>query len=70
MAQQKSAEIRVRRMAERQGLRLHKSRRRDRMASDYGVYTLTTARNRVIARGALNAIEAFLRDESRLQPSR
>jgi hypothetical protein len=54
-------------MAVRQGMRLHKSRRRDPMALDYGVYSLVNARKRVICSGALDAIEAFLRDESRLE---
>lgn len=34
----KTRERRVRRMAERQGLRLVKSRRRDPLAKDYGLY--------------------------------
>jgi hypothetical protein len=34
----KTQETRVRRMAERQGFRLKKSRRRDELAKDYGLY--------------------------------
>jgi hypothetical protein len=36
--EQKVEERRVRRMAERQGLTLTKSRRRDELASDYGLF--------------------------------
>jgi hypothetical protein len=68
MVKEKSREIRVRRIAERQGLRLVKSRRRDPLATDYG-YTLVNTRNRAVpGRRDLDAIEAYLRDESRLQP--
>jgi hypothetical protein len=40
MTAQKIRENRLRRMAERQGLRLEKSRRRDKRAYDYGTYQL------------------------------
>ena len=40
MTQQKVRENRLRRAAERQGLRLEKSRRRDPRATDYGTYML------------------------------
>jgi hypothetical protein len=40
---EKVRENRLRRMAERQGLRLEKSRRRDRRALDYGRYQLVDA---------------------------
>jgi hypothetical protein len=43
MGDNKIRENRLRRMAERQGLRLVKSRRRDRHASGYGTYTLIDA---------------------------
>jgi hypothetical protein len=47
---EKVHENRVRRMAERQGLRLQKSRRRDPRALDYGVYVLIdNARNAVVS---------------------
>ena len=39
----KVRENRLRRMAERQGLRLVKSRRRDALAIDYGKYRIETA---------------------------
>ena len=38
MSNDKTRETRLRRMAERQGLRLVKSRRRDPFAKDYGLY--------------------------------
>ena len=38
----KTQEMRVRRMAERQGVTLVKSRRRDELAKDYGVYWLVS----------------------------
>jgi hypothetical protein len=40
MTDEKIRENRLRRMAERQGLRLEKSRRRDPRAVDYGTYWL------------------------------
>jgi hypothetical protein len=42
--QEKVRENRLRRMAERQGLALHKSRRRDRLAKDYGLYWVVDPR--------------------------
>ncbi len=46
-------ENRIRRMAERQGLRLEKSRRRDTRAIDYGTYRLVDpATNTVVSYGA------------------
>jgi hypothetical protein len=56
-------------MAERRGLRLARSRRRDPGASDYGRYMLRDANTRVIvagstsigrARWTLNDVEAYL----------
>jgi hypothetical protein len=45
-------ENRIRRMAERQGLRLQKSRRRDTRAVDYGTYRLADpATNTVVSYG-------------------
>lgn len=41
-------ENRVRRMAGRQELRLSRSRRRDPLATDYGLYTVTDATGTVI----------------------
>jgi hypothetical protein len=47
---EKVRENRLRRMAERQGLRLVKSRRRDPRAIDYGMYMLVNAEiNGVVA---------------------
>lgn len=40
MAHPRTREIRLRRMADRQGLALHKNRRRDPRARDYGLYWL------------------------------
>jgi hypothetical protein len=40
MTADKTRETRLRRMAERQGLALHKNRRRDPLARDYGLYWL------------------------------
>ena len=42
MAEEKVRENRLRRMAQRQGLELKKSRRRDPRALDYGRYALVT----------------------------
>ena len=43
MTEDKVRENKLRRMAERQGLRLEKSRRRDPRAYDYGTYQLVDA---------------------------
>lgn len=43
MGEDKIRENRLRRMAERQGLRLTKSRRRDKHATGYGTYMLVDA---------------------------
>ena len=60
---------RLRRMAERRGLRLHRSRRRDPQASDYGRYLLRDVNTRVIVAGttstgraiwSLEDVEAYL----------
>jgi hypothetical protein len=45
IASEKVRENRLRRMAERQGLALVKSRRRDRRAADYGKYMLVNPYN-------------------------
>lgn len=51
----KVRENRLRRMAQRQGLRLEKSRRRDPRALDYGTYQLTDpATNTLVAHGGQN----------------
>ena len=43
---EKGRENRLRRMAERQGLRLERSRRHDPLASSYGLYALKTWKTR------------------------
>lgn len=68
--QEKVRENRLRRMAERQGLRLVKSRRRDPRAIDYGLYTLVSAQTNTVIAGSerttgrpsfsLDAVEAWL----------
>ncbi len=64
---EKVRENRVRRMAERQGLRLVKSRRRDPRALDYGGYWLLNAYNAVVEGGEhgepLDTIEWKLSDD-------
>ncbi len=45
---EKVRENRLRRMAERQGLQLRKSRRRDQRASDYCIYRLVDARTNFV----------------------
>ena len=68
MSEDKIRENRLRRMAERQGLRLTKSRRRDRHATGYGTYQLVdgTASQADIAVGDygldLDQIESQLRN--------
>jgi hypothetical protein len=62
---EKVRELRLRRMAERQGLTLHKSRRRDPHALDFGHYWLAKDAKPVAgtrARG-LDHIEAYLKGE-------
>ncbi len=63
----KVRENRLRRMAERQGLRLCKSRRRDERARDYGKFHIVDDRNVVIFgaendefQATLDDVEAFL----------
>jgi hypothetical protein len=69
MAEEKVRENRMRRMAERQGLELRKSRRRDPRALDYGTYALVNPRENVVVAGVggtgryeftLDDVEAFL----------
>ncbi|MGH7611643.1 MAG: hypothetical protein ACREN4_06460 [Candidatus Dormibacteria bacterium] len=67
----KVRENRLRRMAERQGLQLVKSRRRDPRALDYGLFWLTSRNsNRIVlgweagGRGVtLDAVETYLSGE-------
>jgi hypothetical protein len=69
-ADEKVREARLRRMAERQGLYLRKSRRRDPLALDYGCYQLLDPRSNSLVFGdlaghgfgaGLDDIEAYLR---------
>lgn len=67
----KTREVRLRRMADRQGLILQKSRRRDPRALGYGCYQLTDARHNLVAGGSpwggysltLDEIEDYLTSE-------
>jgi hypothetical protein len=68
----KVRENRLRRMAERQGLQLAKSRRRDPRAVDYGIYRLTDPHTNRLQQGPyqdgfreLDQVEAFLTDPTR-----
>jgi hypothetical protein len=68
MTDEKVRENRLRRMAERQGLRLEKSRRRDPRAVDFGTYQLVNARSNALVAGSrswgygldLDEVEAYL----------
>lgn len=70
---EKTRENRLRRMAQRQGLQLARSRRRDPRAFDYGGYMLVdVASNAVVAGGSplpyaldLAAVESYLTGETR-----
>jgi hypothetical protein len=71
--EEKVRENRLRRMAQRQGLALVKSRRRDPRAIDYGAYMLVDPHNsNAVVAGSgpvgpdldLDAVEAFLTDET------
>jgi hypothetical protein len=50
---EKTRETRLRRMAQRQGLQLVKSRRRDPRATDYGTYVLADENNVLVVWGGL-----------------
>ena len=72
--QEKVRENRLRRMAERQGLRLVKSRRRDPRAIDYGLYTIVSDQTNTVVAGTerttgrpeftLDDVEAWLTGEA------
>lgn len=74
MPEEKARENRLRRMADRRGYRLVKSRRRDPGALEYGGYMLIKIENNFVACGQGNAgrgyaadldeIEAFLKGEA------
>lgn len=61
-AAEKVRENKLRRMAARQGLTLHKSRRRDPRAVDFGAYWLTNDRNAIVAgdRMSIDDVERYL----------
>jgi hypothetical protein len=72
--EEKVRENRARRAAERQGLRLVKSKRRDPRAVDYGVYWVSDAHTGLLHEGPyqrgfrdLDEVEAFLEID---QPTR
>jgi hypothetical protein len=56
----KVRENRLRRMAERQGYKLEKSRRRDSRATDYGTYRLVPAKGKPRDFPSIDAVEQFL----------
>jgi hypothetical protein len=51
---------RLRRMATRQGYQLHRTRRIDPRATDYGTFTLTPAKGKARAFASIDEVEAFL----------
>jgi hypothetical protein len=55
MPTEKVREARLRRMAERQGLRLEKTRRRDHRAVDYGTYQLVDPYKNTLVRAGLSS---------------
>lgn len=63
MTTEKSREARVRRMADRQGLILQKSRRRDPRALGYGGYMLVDASTNSVVAGELDSPRALTLDE-------
>jgi hypothetical protein len=54
MTDEKTRETRLRRMAQRQGLILRKSRRRDPRAVDYGSYILVDANTNAVVVGGVD----------------
>ena len=65
-AEDKVLENRLRRVATRRGLRLEKSRRRDKNAIDYGGYMLVDAYSNTVVAGASNyAYDCTLADIER-----
>jgi hypothetical protein len=59
-AQFKLYENRVRRIAARQLLSVHRTRRRDRLAHDYGTYRLADADDKTVTTGQLWQIHTWL----------
>jgi hypothetical protein len=65
---EKIRENRLRRMAERQGYTLRKSRRRDFRAADYGMYWIVDPNTRFIVAGGdfgmnLDSVESWLTEK-------
>jgi hypothetical protein len=60
MTSEKVRENRLRRVAGRRGWTLSKSRRRDPLAVDYGIWTLTGPGRKAKTFPDLDAVEAFL----------
>jgi len=58
--EEKVRENRLRRMAERQGYKLEKSRRRDPRATDYGQLALVPAKGKPKVFTSIDEVEAFL----------
>lgn len=58
--EQKVRERRIRRMAERQGYKLVKSRRRDPRATDYGACELVPVKGKPRAFKSIDEVEQFL----------
>jgi hypothetical protein len=73
LADDKVKENRLRRVAQRRGLVLQKSRRRDPRAMDFGGYMLADARRNVVVAGAepnafsmsLDDVQRWLDDDTR-----
>ena len=63
MNAEKVRENRLRRMAERQGLRLVKARRRDPRALDFGMYALVEERSNAVVAGAASGRFDFSLDD-------
>jgi len=54
-------ENRLRRMADRQGIEIHKNRRRDRRAKDYGLWSLNDPDRGVVLSGlSTDEVETYL----------
>jgi hypothetical protein len=62
MTAEKTQEIRVRRMLDRQGYKLSKSRRRDPKALDYGTFTISRGAAQFTV-GSLDEAEQWALDE-------
>jgi hypothetical protein len=64
--QTKTRETRLRRMAERQGLTITKSRRRDPRAIDYGHWWVSGGGRRSVELTDIDALERYLEGEGRM----